>query len=98
MHGKVLHVDEKKLMLQKKKFHVKKKKNKNKKKQVSAAQKNVSCPKKLLFFSGTVPHTQKQPPRGVLKKSCSENMQQIYRRTSMPKCIFIQGTAPGGCF
>ena len=30
----------------------------------------------------------KQPPRGVLKKRCSENMQQIYRRTSMPKCDF----------
>ena len=34
-------------------------------------------------------HTdQKQPPRGVLKKRCSENMQQIYRRTLMPKCDF----------
>ena len=31
---------------------------------------------------------QKQPPRGVLKKRCSENMQQIYRRTPMPKCGF----------
>ena len=31
---------------------------------------------------------QKQPPRGALKKSCSENMQQIYRRTAMPKCDF----------
>ena len=29
---------------------------------------------------------QKQPPRGDLKKMCSENMQQIYRRTPMPKC------------
>ena len=29
---------------------------------------------------------QKQPSRGVLRKRCSENMQQIYRRTSMPKC------------
>ena len=29
-----------------------------------------------------------QPPRGVLKKRCSENIQQIYRRTSMPKCDF----------
>ena len=29
---------------------------------------------------------QKQPPRGVLKKRCSENMQQIYRRTPMSKC------------
>ena len=31
---------------------------------------------------------QKQPPRGVPRKRCSENMQQIYRRTPMPKCDF----------
>ena len=31
---------------------------------------------------------QKQLSRGVLKKKCSENMKQIYRRTSMPKCDF----------
>ena len=31
---------------------------------------------------------QKQPPRGFLRKSCSENMQQIYRRTLMLKCDF----------
>ena len=31
---------------------------------------------------------QEQPSRGVLKKRCSENMQQIYRRTPMPKCNF----------
>ena len=31
---------------------------------------------------------QKQPSRGVLNKRCSENMQQIYRRTPMPKCNF----------
>ena len=31
---------------------------------------------------------QKQPPRGVLKKKFSENMQQIYRRTPMLKCDF----------
>ena len=28
----------------------------------------------------------KQPSRGTLRKSCSENMQQIYRRTLMLKC------------
>ena len=27
----------------------------------------------------------KQPTRDILKKRCSENMQQIYRRTTMPK-------------
>ena len=31
---------------------------------------------------------QKQPPRGVPRKRCSENMQQIYKRTAMPKCDF----------
>ena len=31
---------------------------------------------------------QKQPPRGVLKKWCSENMQQIYMKTSLPKYDF----------
>ena len=30
----------------------------------------------------------KQPTRGVLRKGCSENMQQIYRKTLMPKCNF----------
>ena len=31
---------------------------------------------------------QKQPSRGVPGKKCYENMQQIYRRTPMPKCGF----------
>ena len=31
---------------------------------------------------------QKQPPRGILKRRCSENKQQIYRRAPMPKCDF----------
>ena len=31
---------------------------------------------------------QKQPSRDVLMKRCSENMQQIYRGTTMPKCVF----------
>ena len=33
-------------------------------------------------------NVKKQPPRGVPGKRCSENMQQIYRRTPMPKCDF----------
>ena len=33
---------------------------------------------------------QMQPPKGVLKKMCSENMQQIYRKTPMPKCDFTK--------
>ena len=32
--------------------------------------------------------TQKQPPRCVIKKMCSENMQQIYRRRPMQYCDF----------
>ena len=28
------------------------------------------------------------PPRGVLRKRCPKNMQQIYMRTPMPKCDF----------
>ena len=32
--------------------------------------------------------SQKQPSRCVPRKRCSENMQQIYRRTPMPKCDF----------
>ena len=31
---------------------------------------------------------QKQPSRSVFIKRCSENKQQIYRRTPMPKCDF----------
>ena len=31
---------------------------------------------------------QKQPSRCVLRKKCSENIQQIYRRTRMPKYDF----------
>ena len=31
---------------------------------------------------------QKHPSIGVLIKTCSENMQQIYRRTAMPKYDF----------
>ena len=31
---------------------------------------------------------QKQPSRGILRKRCSENMQQNYRRTPKPKCDF----------
>ena len=33
-------------------------------------------------------NSQKQPSRGVIKKRCSQNMQQIYRRTPMPEYDF----------
>ena len=48
-------------------------------------------------------YIQKQPPRGIPRKWCSENMQQIYRRTPMPKCDFnkvgnfIEITLRHGC-
>ena len=37
---------------------------------------------------------QKQPSRTVLRKSCSQNMQQIYKRTPMPKCHCNKVTFP----
>ena len=45
----------------------------------------------FLFFKSIFPinsRIQKQPSRGVHRKRCSENMQQIYWRTPMPKCDF----------
>ena len=41
-----------------------------------------------IYDGATFEKIQRQPSRGVLKKRCSENMQQIYRRTPMPKCDF----------
>ena len=46
---------------------------------------------KLREIFGTMVKTiqlPKQLSRGVLKKRCSENMQQIYREALMPKCDF----------
>ena len=40
------------------------------------------------YFTSVIVIAQKQPPRSVIKKKCFENMQQIYRRTPMPKCDF----------
>ena len=37
--------------------------------------------KLVCFFQG-------EPSRGVLRKMCPENMQQIYSRTTMPRCGF----------
>ena len=41
---------------------------------------------KLKLAKKSSKKAQKQPSRAVLRKSCSENMQQTYRRTPMPKC------------
>ena len=43
----------------------------------------------LLFLS---PDFTEAALQGVLEKMCSENMQQIYRRTTMPKCDFSKVT------
>ena len=40
------------------------------------------------YFIGLDCTVQKQPSRGALRRRCSENMQQIYKRTSMSKCNF----------
>ena len=40
---------------------------------------------------------QKQPTRGIHGKRCSENMQQIYKRTLILKCDFIEITLRHGC-
>ena len=37
---------------------------------------------------------QKQPFRGNFRKRCSENMQQIYRKTPTPKCDFNKVATP----
>ena len=43
---------------------------------------------KLPMTGLTYLSTQKQSSSGVLKKTCSGNMQQIYSRTSLPKSDF----------
>ena len=40
----------------------------------------------IFIFEIIFEPVQKQAHRGVPRKRCSENMQQIYRRTPMPKC------------
>ena len=45
---------------------------------------DISCGSHILTYM----FFQKQPPRGVFWKRCSESMQQKYRRTSKPKCDF----------
>ena len=53
---------------------------------------NIRNMKEWMWIRLTTYHWQKQPTRGVLKKRCSENLQQIYRRTPMPKCDFSKVT------
>ena len=45
----------------------------------------------IIFYNISVwlkTENQKHPSSGVLRKRCSENMKQIYRKTLMPKCDF----------
>ena len=42
----------------------------------------------LLSKKDSLEGVQMQPPRGALRKRCSQNMHQIYKRTPMPKCDF----------
>ena len=49
---------------------------------------SISANRKRLYKN----YLLKQTFRGVLRKRCSENMQQIYRRTPLPKCDFNKVT------
>ena len=48
---------------------------------------NISADSRKVWVCNSV-SCQKQPSGYVLRKRCSENMQQIYRRTPMQKCDF----------
>ena len=48
----------------------------------------LHCQSPVLIHANVLPESQKQPSRGVLRKRCSRNMQQIYRGTPMVKCDF----------
>ena len=45
-------------------------------------------PKPKNFMAVDSMKIQKPPFTGVLRKMCSENIQEIYRRITMPKCDF----------
>ena len=42
----------------------------------------------ITYFPYIDTNEQKEPSRGVVGKRCSEIMQQIYRRSPVPKCDF----------
>ena len=44
----------------------------------------------MTYYSHKNANRQKQPVRGVLRNRCSENIQQIYRRTPLLKCDFTK--------
>ena len=57
----------------------------------------------ISFYLNFEANIKKQPLRAVPGKGCSEHMQQIFRRTPMPKCdfnkvaSFIEITLRHGC-
>ena len=57
---------------------------------------DTSCAMKyfeLLIFNLQTEDLQKQPFRDVLRKKCSENMRQIYRRAPTSSCHFNKATS-----
>ena len=48
----------------------------------------IRTTKKILLIHFFMIYIQKQSSRGILMKRCSENMQQVYWRTPIPKCDF----------
>ena len=56
---------------------------------------SASVPCSVVPCSG-VPDFIVCPSRGGIRKRCSENIQQIYRRTAMPKCDFNKVALQGG--
>ena len=48
----------------------------------------VHLSKKILLKKNFNVNLSQAAPMGVVIKRCSENMQQIYRKTPMPKCVF----------
>ena len=49
---------------------------------------NLNLKPNLINKSKKLSYIQKQTSRGVLRKRCTENIQQIYRRNPMAKCDF----------
>ena len=49
---------------------------------------NLNLKPNLINKSKKLSDIQKQTSRGVLRKRCTENIQQIYRRNPMGKCDF----------
>ena len=55
---------------------------------ISNYESNLALTHKIKDLFGSEGIQKKQPSRSVLRKRCSENMQPIYRITSMSKCEF----------